>query len=76
MKKKQEEDIKGVVSREGRYATLAKKEGDYAMKQIPKEKAKGMKEMAKDSKHEAKVAYMFAKKRKSIAAKESRKLRK
>lgn len=69
-------DIKGVISRQKRYSTLARKEGDYAKKVEAKEKRRGLKEMAKDSAHEAKVAYQFAKKRKSIVKNEERKLAK
>ena len=72
---KKEKDIKGVVSREKRYSTLAKQEGQYAKKQETKEKAKGLTEMAKDSKHEAKVAFQFAKKRKAIVDKEKKLLK-
>jgi hypothetical protein len=73
---KKEKDIKGVISREKRYSTLAKNEGKYAQKKLKEEKRKGLKEMAKDSAHEAKVAFSFAKKRKAIVKKEERKLRK
>jgi len=67
-------DIKGVISREKRYATLAKKEGRYAKKKEKEEKHRGLKEMAKDSAHEAKWGFEFAKKRKAIVKKELRKL--
>ena len=73
MKKK---DIKGVVSRQKRYATLAKKEGQYALKKAFEEKKKHLPEMEADSKREAKIAFSFAKKRKAIAAKEKQKLSK
>lgn len=68
-------DIKGVIKREKYYSTLAKKEGKYALKKMRSEKKAGKKEMAKDSRHEAKVAFQFAKKRKNIVAKEAKKLR-
>ena len=71
---KKERDVKGVISREKRYSTLAKKEGDYAKKVEHSESKRGLKEMAKDSRHEAKVAYSFAKKRKAIVSKEEKKL--
>lgn len=74
-KKKKIADIKGVISREKRYSTLAKKEGIYAKKIAKKEQSKGMKEEANDSKHEAKVAFMFAKKRRDIVSKEKKKLK-
>ncbi len=74
MSSKRERDIKGVISREKRYSTLAKKEGNYAKKSASRERKLGLKEMAKDSVHEAKVAYSFAKKRKSIVSKEEKKL--
>lgn len=67
-------DIKGVVSRERRYSTLAKKEGKYALAQEKKEKARGDPEMAKDSAHEAKIAFQFAHKRREIADREAKKL--
>jgi len=73
---KTQRDIKGVISRQKRYSTLAKQEGDYAKKAEKKERKRGLKEMAKDSAHEAKVAYSFAKKRKSIVSKEEKKLSK
>jgi|GEM_PF-5970739 hypothetical protein len=68
-------DIKGVISREKRYSTLAKQEGAYAKKAAASEKKRGLKEMAKDSRHEEKVAYEFAKKRKVIVSKEKKKLK-
>ena len=67
-------DIKGVVSRQRRYATLAKKEGEYALKQEKKEEKENKPEMAHDSANEAKIAFKFAKKRRKIAAKEQKKL--
>lgn len=72
---KKEKDIKGVVSRENRYATLAKKEGDYAKKQFKIEKSKGLREMAKDSAREALIAYAFSKKRREIAEREKKLLK-
>lgn len=69
-------DVKGVVSRQKRYATLAKKEGKYALKQEKKEKAKREPEMAKDSAREAEIAFKFSAYRKKIAEAESKKLRK
>ncbi len=69
-------DVKGVVSRQKRYSTLAKKEGQYALKQEKKEKTKHEPEMAKDSAREAEIAFKFAAYRKGIAQKEAKKLRK
>ena len=69
-----ESDVKGVVSRQNRYSTLAKKEGQYALKKEKEERALNKPEMAKDSAHEAKIAFEFAKKRKKIAKTESKKL--
>ena len=69
-----DKDIKGVVSRQKRYATLAKKEGEYALKKEGQEKKAHDPEMAKDSAREAKIAFKFAKKRRKIAQKESKKL--
>jgi hypothetical protein len=69
-------DIKGVVSRQKRYSTLAKKEGQYALKQEQKEKKAHEPEMAKDSAREAKIAFSFSAMRKHIAEKEATKLRK
>lgn len=69
-------DVKGVVSRQKRYSTLAKKEGKYALKKEREEKSKGEPEMAKDSSREAKIAFGFAKLRKAIANKEEKKLTK
>ena len=68
-------DIKGVVKRQKRYATLAKKEGKYALKQEKKEKKQHLPEMAKDSEREAKIAFNFSALRKDIAKKEEAKLR-
>jgi len=67
-------DIKGVVSRQKRYATLAKKEGKYALEKAKEEKKKKMPEMTKDSKEEASVAFAFSKMRRKKADKESKKL--
>jgi len=72
---KREKDIEGVVKRQKRYATLAKKEGKYALKKEREEVKEGAKEMAHDSAREAKVAFQFAKKRKAIAKKEENKLK-
>ena len=69
------QDIIGVVSRQKRYSTLAKKEGKYALKQAKKEKKAHEPEMAKDSAREARIAFNFAAMRKHIAEKESKKLR-
>lgn len=71
-----QKDIKGVVARQNRYATLAKKEGKYALKKASEEKKEHRPEMAKDSNQEAKIAFTFAKKRKGIAKKEASKLKK
>lgn len=67
-------DVKGVITRQKRYSTLAKKEGEYAKHQEKHERAIGLPEMAKDSAHEAEVAFDFASKRKSIVKKEEKKL--
>jgi hypothetical protein len=75
VKKKAQRDIKGVISCEKRYSTLAKQEGQYAKKAATSEKKRGLTEMAKDSKHEAKVAFEFAKKRRTIVSKEQKKLK-
>jgi len=40
-------DVKHVISREKRYSTEAKQEGDYAKKQATIEKKRGLKEMAR-----------------------------
>jgi len=72
---KKERDVKGVISREKRYSTLAKKEGQYAKKAEASERKRHLPEMAKDSAHEAKVAFEFAKKRKAIVHKEEKKLK-
>ena len=42
-----ESDVKGVVSRQNRYSTLAKKEGQYALKKEKEERALNKPEMAK-----------------------------
>ena len=73
---KQKKDIKGVVSRQKRYSTLARKEGNYALKSAKKEKAKNETEMAKDSEREARIAFGFSAYRKHIAEAEERKLKK
>ena len=73
--KKKEKDIKGVVSRQKRYSTLAKKEGNYALKMAKKETPKHETEMARDSEREAKIAFGFSAYRKHIAEAEERKLR-
>ncbi len=69
-------DVLGVVKRQKRYSTLAKKEGDYAKKKEAEEKRKHDPEMAKDSAREAQVAYAFARRRKRIAEEEKKKLTK
>lgn len=71
-----EKDIIGVVSRQKRYATLAKKEGQYAEKQVVKEKKSHKPEMAKDSEREARIAFTFSAYRSKIAEKEAKKLKK
>lgn len=76
MMSKQKKDIKGVVSRQKRYSTLARKEGNYALKSAKKEKAKHETEMAKDSEREARIAFGFSAYRKHIAEAEERKLKK
>lgn len=73
---KRAEDIKGVVKRQKRYSTLARKEGEYALKKEKEEKREHAPEMAQDSANEAKVAFSFAKKRKKIASLEEKKLKK
>jgi hypothetical protein len=70
MMTKKKRDLKGVISREKRYSTLAEKEGDYAKKISQKEKVQGLREMEKDSNREAHIAYAFAKKRREIANRE------
>ena len=74
--KKQDKDIKGVVSRQKRYSTLARKEGKYALKMAKKEKSRHEPEMARDSEREARIAFGFSAYRKHIAEEEARKLRK
>lgn len=69
-------DIKGVISREKRYSTLAKKEGQYAKKVEKQEHSRHKPEMAKDSKREASVAFSFAKKRKGLVKRSEAKLKK
>ena len=69
------QDVQGVVTRQKRYATLAKKEGQYAEKQASKEKKSHKPEMAKDSEREAKIAFGFAAYRKRIAEDEAKKLK-
>ena len=73
---KRQNDIKGVVKRQKRYATEAKSEGQYALKKEKEEKKEGAPEMAHDSAREAKIAFQFARKRKTIATKEQKKLTK
>ena len=68
------EDVKGVVKRQKRYATLAKKEGEYAKRQEKREKKEHLPEMAKDSEREAKIAFGFSAYRKKIAENEAKKL--
>jgi hypothetical protein len=70
-----EKDVKGVIKRQKRYATLAHNEGKYAQKMEKKEKGKHLKEMAKDSAREAKIAFMFEKKRKGFVKQEEKKLK-
>jgi hypothetical protein len=67
--------VKGVVSRQKRYATLAKKEGEYALKKEAEEKKEHKPEMARDSAREAKIAFGFSKKRKKFAQQEKKKLK-
>lgn len=67
-------DIEGVVKRQRRYSTLAKKEGQYAKRQEKKEKMEHKPEMARDSAREAKIAFGFSAYRKNIAKDEERKL--
>lgn len=73
---KRASDIKGVVKRQKRYATLARREGEYALKKEKEEKKEKAPEMAKDSAREAKIAFQFARKRKNIADQEQKKLNK
>jgi hypothetical protein len=68
-------DIRGVVKRQKMYSTLARHEGEYALKKEHEEKKEGAPEMAKDSAREANVAFQFAKKRKKIAGLEEKKLK-
>lgn len=72
---KRERDLKGVISRQKRYSTLAKQEGDYAKKSQRRSSKRGLKEMAKDSANEAKICYGFAALRKNIAKKAEKKLK-
>ena len=72
----QKKDIEGVVKRQKRYSTLAKKEGVYAIKKAKEEKAKHEPEMQKDSEREARIAFGFSAYRKHIAENEAKKLRK
>lgn len=72
---KREADIKGVVKRQKMYSTLARREGEYALKKEHEEKKKHAPEMAEDSAREAKIAFTFAKKRKKIATLEEKKLK-
>jgi hypothetical protein len=71
---KRTSDIKGVIKRQKMYSTLARREGQYALKKEKEEKRKHAPEMAKDSAREAKIAFSFARKRKKIAKLEQRKL--
>ena len=57
MMDKRERDLNGVISRQKRYSTLAKQEGDYAKKSQRRSSKRGLKEMAKDSANEAKICY-------------------
>lgn len=68
-------DVKGVVARQKRYSTLAKKEGEYALKKAKQERKRHDSEMQHDSEREAKIAFSFASMRKHIAEEESRKLK-
>jgi hypothetical protein len=72
---KRTSDIKGVVKRQKRYSTLARREGEYALKKEKQEHKEHAPEMAKDSAREAKIAFSFAKKRKKIAGLEQKKLK-
>ena len=74
-KEPSDKDIKGVVKRQKRYSTLAKKEGKYALKQEKKERKQHHPEMAKDSAREARIAFNFASMRKDVAKKEEEKLK-
>lgn len=67
-------DLKGVISRQKRYSTLAKQEGDYAKKSERRSNKRGLHEMAKDSRREAKIAYGFSKLRKKFAKEAEKKL--
>ncbi|MCE5319432.1 MAG: hypothetical protein LLG04_18960 [Parachlamydia sp.] len=69
-------DIKGVVSRQKRYATLAENEGNYAMKKAKQEARRHEPEMKKDSEREARIAFGFSAFRKEIAEREAKKLKK
>ena len=73
---KKTKDIKKVVKREKLFSTLAKKEGQSAAKRAKVEKSKGLKDSAKDSRWESKVAMKFAKIRKEKAQAEEKKLKK
>lgn len=69
-------DIRGVVKKQRMYSSLARREGQYALKKEKEEEKEGAPEMANDSAREAKIAFVFARKRKEIASNEEKKLRK
>ena len=68
-------DVKGVIRRQRRYATLAEGEGRYALKKKTIEKKKREPEMAKDSDREARIAFAFSKARRRVADEETKKLK-
>lgn len=61
---------------QGQYATLAKKEGNYALKKEKQERYDKKPEMAMDSAREAKIAFGFSAYKRKIAEQASKKLRK
>jgi hypothetical protein len=67
-------DIKRVITRQKRYATLARQEGTYALKKKKEEEREGAPESAQDSAREAKIAFVFARKRKEIVKNEEKKI--
>jgi hypothetical protein len=69
------QDIKGVIKKQKMYSTLARREGDSALKAEAKERKEHAPEMAADSEREAKVSFKFAKARKKIATLEQKKLK-
>ena len=67
MKNKLKKDFLKIAKREKTFSTLAKKEGKGAEKRAKTESKAGFKESAKDSRWEAKIDKIFAKKRAKMA---------